>query len=157
MINRGRLETGDFLFFIFFVSSRVYFVNAYICLNYRANGASSRFVSCCLPSETLGKIARRIFDTDFDIPLLQRRKKKFLRKLSSRPTEQDKFSYRSRIHVVTLSSPLLSSPRELFIRGLEITSNVLSVRRDRGGERGESDDSIPRPRGGAARALKITT
>ena len=87
--------------------------------------------------------------TDFDIPSSSNRKKKFLRKLSSRPeTGQVLLSSIALLrHVVALSSP-----RELFIRGLEITST-----RQEWAEGGEGEGATIRFEGGVARALKITT
>lgn len=82
--------------------------------------------------------------TDFDIPPSSNRKKKFLRKLSSRPeTGQVLLSSIALLrHVVALSSP-----RELFIRGLEITSTRQEWAE--GGERGRGSEDSIRGRGSA--------
>lgn len=83
--------------------------------------------------------------TDFDIPSSSNRKKKFLRKLSSRPETGQVLL--SRCYATLLPSPLLSSPRELFIRGLEITSTRQEWAE--GGERGRGSDDSIRGRGSA--------
>lgn len=84
--------------------------------------------------------------TDFDIPSSSNRKKKFLRKLSSRPeTGQVLLSSIALLrHVVALSSPLLSS-RVVYSR----TRNNIDETGMGGGRRGRGSDDSIRGRGSA--------
>ena len=126
MVNRGspfRLIVPSWI-------ARSFRFNA--CLNYRANRTAG-FVSESPPFRNTRKNGR-IFDTDLDIQPEEKVSSETVvapRNRASSPIVRESTLLR---HVV-LSFPLLSSPRELFIRGLEITatSNLLSVRREEGG------------------------
>lgn len=114
---------------------------------YRANRTAS-FVSSVPKRLEKWKFARRILGSQISTSLPPPTGRKSFFGNCRRAPKQDKFFYLlSRCYATLLPSPLLSSPRELFIRGLEITSTRQEWAE--GGERGRGSDDSIRGRGSA--------